>query len=368
MATFHEALKHKNRISPVLLKRAGVMAVGVGYADPGKPALGAGVIVYTHQKIVPSSINSLKSVAAKAGSSVPVRFVSSGAFKINASAPSTSKTKDIKIRSFQSRIRPVPGGVSIGKTDPVSTGTAGVIVIRKGKLYILSNNHVLIKNNSSDFSATVQPGPADAAIPGNIVGRAFQFVRLNKGGVNYQDSAIAIPKSNSLLNRRYLASSSGQLITVPGHLLSYPVGLKLIKSGRTSGFVRGTVESNNVDVRVSYGGTLGTLLFRNQSVIRGDSGAVSLPGDSGSVWLRAKDRFAAALNFAGTADGIHSISNPIGYVMSTYGLRIAIPASGGTFKAGSVKGIAPRGNHSYVQSLTKEQRNRIQIIRVKSSN
>lgn len=365
MATFQEALRHKNRISPVLLKRAGVMAVGVGYADTNKPALGASVIVYTHQKIVPSSLNSLKSVAAKAGSAVPVRFVPSGTFNVNDFAPKPKAIKRIFIRS---RIRPVPGGVSVGKTNPFSTGTGGVIVIRNGQLYILSNNHVLIKNNSSNFSATVQPGPADAAIAGNIIGKAFKFVRLIKGGVNFQDSAIAIPNSNSILNPRYLVSSSRQLITVPGHLLSYPVGLQLFKSGRTSGFVRGTVESNNVDVRVSYGGALGTLLFRNQSVIRGNSGAVSLPGDSGSVWLRASDRFAAALNFAGTANGVRSISNPIGIVMATYGLRIAIPDSSGTFKAGSIKGIAPHGNHSYVQPLTKEQRKRNRVVRVKSSN
>ncbi len=94
-----------------------------------------------------------------------------------------------------------------------------------------------------------------------------------------------------------------------------------------------------MDVRVSYGGSLGTLLFRNQSVIVVTTGPVSLPGDSGSVWLRSSDRFAAALNFAGTADGIRSISNPIGIVMSTYGLRMAIPAPGGTFKAGEIKGL-----------------------------
>ena len=68
MATFHEALKHKNRLSPVLLKRAEVMGVGVGYADPKKPTSGASVIVYTHQKIVPSGLNNLKSVASKIGS------------------------------------------------------------------------------------------------------------------------------------------------------------------------------------------------------------------------------------------------------------------------------------------------------------
>ena len=63
-----------------------------------------------------------------------------------------------------------------------------------------------------------------------------------------------------------------------------------------------------------------------------NSGPVSLPGDSGSVWLRSSDRYAVALNFAGPADGSRSISNPIGVVMSSYGVRTAIPAAGGTFR------------------------------------
>ncbi|UKS30354.1 S1 family peptidase [Paenibacillus sp. HWE-109] len=364
MATFHEALKHKNRISPVLLKRAEVTAVGVGYADPNKPALGAGVIVYTHQKIVPSSMNSLKGTLAKAGSAVPIRFVHAGKFNSHAQS---AKPKGAKAKLFTSRVRPVPGGVSIGRVNPAATGTAGLIVIKNNQLYVLSNNHVLIRDNSTSFTSTLQPGPADGGVASrDTIGRAFQFVRLIPGGVNFQDSAIAIPNANSLLNPRYQISSSGQLITVPGHLLSYPVGLQVMKSGRTTGFVRGTVEANNVDIRVSYGGTLGDLLFRNQSVIRGNNGPVSLPGDSGSVWLRASDRFAAALNFAGTPDGVRSISNPIGLVMSTYGLRVAIPAAGQSYKGGLIRGAAPIGNHAYVQPLTQQQRKRIRAILVKS--
>ncbi|WP_246362074.1 S1 family peptidase [Paenibacillus alba] len=364
MATFQEALKQKNRISPVLLKRAGVTAVGVGYADPQKPALGAGVIVYTHQKIIPSSLTSLKGVLTKAGTSVPVRFVHAGKFNAHASS---SNAKGSKATSFTGRVRPVPGGVSVGKLNPDATGTAGLIVIKNNQLYVLSNNHVLINNNSSAFSATVQPGAADGGTGSrDTIGRAFQFVRLVPGGVNFQDSAIALPNSNSLLNPRYQISSSGQLITVPGHLLSYPVGLQVMKSGRTTGFVRGTVEANNADIRVSYGGTLGTLLFRNQSIILGNNGPVSLPGDSGSVWLRASDRFAAALNFAGTADGKRSISNPIGIIMSTYGIRVAIPAANNTVRSGSIRGIAPIGNHAYVQPLTEQQRKRMRAVYVKA--
>ncbi|WP_246294454.1 S1 family peptidase [Paenibacillus planticolens] len=364
MATFHEALKHKNRISPVLLGRSGVTAVGVGYADPNKPALGAGVIVYTHQKFAPSSLNTLKGMLAKAGNAVPVRFVHAGKFRSHAQR---SKPRGTKAALFTSRIRPVPGGVSIGRVNPDATGTAGLIVIRNNQLYVLSNNHVLIRDNSTSFSSTLQPGPADGGIASkDTIGRAFQFVRLVPGGVNFQDSAIAIPNANSLLNPRYLLSASGQLITVPGHLLSYPVGLKVMKSGRTTGFVKGTVEANNVDIRVSYGGALGNQLFRNQSIIRGDSGPVSLPGDSGSVWLRASDRFAAALNFAGSSDGMRSISNPIGLVMSTYNLRVALPAAGNTFKGGLVRGKAPAGNHAFVQPLTEQQRKRIRAILVRS--
>ncbi|MFC5450255.1 chymotrypsin family serine protease [Paenibacillus aestuarii] len=364
MATFYEALKHKNRLSPTLLKRAEVMAVGVGYADPSNPSRGAGVIVYTHKKVTPSHLTNLKASLVKAGTTVPVRFISAGKFTNHVAKP---KPKAYRLKQiFRNRIRPVPGGVSIGKPDPFSTGTAGVIVIKNNQLFILSNNHVLIKNNSTAFSATVQPGPADAPIAGNTVGRAFQFVPLRPGQVNFQDSAIALPTSNSLLNPRYLISAF-QLVTVPGHLLSYPVGLQVMKTGRTSGFVRGTVEANNVDVNVTYGGSLGTLLFRNQSVIVGNNGtAVSQPGDSGSVWLRASDRFAAALNFAGSSDGRRSISNPLGLVMSTYGLRIAIPAAGGGFTSGAIKGAAPRGNYSYVQPLTPTQRARTRAILVKS--
>ncbi|WP_241243018.1 S1 family peptidase [Paenibacillus whitsoniae] len=365
MATFHEALRHKKRIAHTLLKRPEVTAIGVGYVDPHKPALGASVIVYTQKKIVPSSMNGLRTVATQAGASsaVPVRFVASGTFKCHALL---THPKIFKPATFRSRIRPVPGGVSVGKANPAATGTAGLIVTKNNQLYVLSNNHVLIKDNSPLYSATLQPGPADGGtLASDQLGRAYQFVPLQNNAVNYQDSAIAVA-SNQLLNPRYQVTSSGSLITVPGHVLSYSVGAQLVKSGRTTGFVRGTVEANHVDVRVSYGGRLGTLLFRNQSVIRGNNGPVSLPGDSGSVWLRASDRYAAALNFAGTPDGTRSISNPIALIMSTYGIRVAVPVAGG-FKAGGVRSTAVPRDASAVQPLSQIQKKRVRAQFVRST-
>jgi len=369
MANFHEALKHKNRLSPVLLKRAEVMAVGVGYADPNKPAAGACVIVYTKKNIAAARMTSLKLTVTRAtgagtGAGVPMRFVSAGTFHGHG-APK-AKT-GVKPTVYGNRIRPVPGGVSIGKPDPAATGTAGLIVIKNNQLYILSNNHVLIKNNSTAYAETLQPGPADGGRSGvDRVGRAYEFVRLRTDTANVVDAAIALPLSNGTLNPRYLINRNGARITVPGHLLSYRVGERFMKFGRTTEFVTGVVEANNVDVRVDYGGALGTLLFRNQSVIRGTV-PVSLPGDSGSVWLRSSDRYAAALNFAGTVDGLRSISNPIAAVMSIFGLRVAIPAPAGKSAAGAVKGAAPQGNHAYVQPLTARQRARLRLLRVNVS-
>jgi hypothetical protein len=113
-----------------------------------------------------------------------------------------------------------------------------------------------------------------------------------------------------------LVSSTGQLITPRGHLLSYSVGDRFFKSGRTTVLVFGTVESIGMQVNVGPYPEFGnaTLQFRNQTVIKG-SNNIALPGDSGSVWMSG--RFAAALNFTG--GGTRSISTLIASVLNTFG-------------------------------------------------
>jgi hypothetical protein len=92
------------------------------------------------------------------------------------------------------------------------------------------------------------------------------------------------------------------------YLNTYRLGERFKKVGRTTGFVTGTVESVNTDIQVDYGtfGGLGTINFKNEIVVVGTK-PVSLPGDSGSVWLTASDNYAAALNFAAPASGLRSI-------------------------------------------------------------
>lgn len=366
MATFYEALRQNDRLFP-LLRRPGITGTGVGYADPDNPARGAGIIVYTSKNAATTEIS--KSIGKMIGASIPVRFITAGPFKPHATADSKKMARHMKapvkrVRPtfFRSRIRPVPGGTSIGREN-AGTGTCGLIVIRNGQLFILSNNHVLITANR--FGANIiQPGGADGGRPvTDRVGTSVQFVPFNLNGPNFMDAAIAQPFFNSLLDPRYLVSSTGQFVIPRGHLLSYSVGDRFFKSGRTTGLVLGTVESIGMQVNVGPYRELGnaTLQFRNQTVLTAPNN-IALPGDSGSVWMRGG--FAAALNFTG--GGTRSISTPIASVMNTFGLRVAIPAGTGGFKAGGVTGAAPKGNYAYVRPLTEGQRKQLRIIRAAS--
>ncbi|MVP01064.1 hypothetical protein [Paenibacillus lutrae] len=369
MANFYETMRLKNQLSPTLLRKPGIYGVGVGYADPDKPDRGAAIIVYSHPNVKPAEIRS--TMLQKAGVSFPFRLINTDPFKPHSKVQSGSVSrrraaprKRVKAEFFRSRLRPVPGGVSIGRiTGSLGiTGTGGLITIRNGQLYVLSNNHVIVAANR--FAANIlQPGPLDGGQASDRIGVSVRFVPFRIGGVNFMDAAIAQPITNSLLNPRYLINS-GRLITLRGHLLSYRVGASFVKSGRTTGFVSGVVESIGTDQLVGPYREVGnaTLLFRNQTVVVGSS-PVSQGGDSGSVWI-TRDGFAAALNFAGS--GNRSISTPIASVLSTFGLRVAAPAPGGTFKAGGSKGAAPQGNHAYVRPLPEAVRKQIRPVSTKA--
>ncbi|MDD9265508.1 hypothetical protein ACFPES_00535 [Paenibacillus sp. GCM10023248] len=387
MATMYQAFLQKNKISMKLLSRPEIVGVGIGYANPERPDCGAAIIIYTRKNIAATEVKQM--VTKIMGTSIPVRIIASGQFRTGAASTMKRKLKlvrkinrnpagakkKVSQRSqiiFRQRIRPVPAGVSIGYLAAPkhgSVGTAGLIVVTtNGKPYILSNNHVLVRANK--FSVGLyQPAPFENGQfkPGDFIGRPFLFVPLRLNQVNFMDAAIAKPVSDNLLNPRYLIGgvrNHPNLIVVPGHLLSPQLGATLVKSGRTTGFVTGIIQAIGVSAKIS-GYDIGnvenaTLQFDNQITISGTN--IDRSGDSGGVWLRKSDHFAAALNFAGTSDGSISTSTPIATVMNTFGLRVAAPGGASGFKQGSIKGAAPKGNYSYIQPLSAEERKQIKVI------
>ncbi|TCW39288.1 hypothetical protein EDC32_102535 [Laceyella sacchari] len=363
MATFFEATSQKNKLSKLVLSHSEVHGIGVGYANPRKPSQGAGTIVYVERNISSKRLATLKATMERTvgtASNVPIRFIKSGGFytdKLVAAQP-----------IYQTRLRPVPGGVSVG-TATAGTGTAGVITVNypnPSRLYVLSNAHVLNPTNDTSFHEVIQPGRSDGGQPGtDRIGRTYQSVIISTTSVNYLDASIAIADQNSLLDPRYLLGNTGQRIVLSGHFVSYPVGLRLRKTGRTSGYGTGTVESINATTRIQYPFGIGT--FENQTIVQGD-GVVGGPGDSGSVWIgrgfNGSD-YAAAVHYSSTSNMTRSLCFPIQYAMQTFGLRIAIPAtSSARPEAGSLK-VAPRKSFAYTQPLTQRELEQINVVRAK---
>lgn len=348
MATFAAAYAAKQRMSRSMLKHTKVHGIGIGYLDPKRTHKGAAVIVYADALSAASlGIASVQS-AWVGGKSVPVPVRVVRTQKIRSHA------------NYRGRIRPVPAGYSIGTS--AASGTLGLIVTNfpgATQRYIFSNNHVLTSpTNTLNGAATLQPGAADNGRPViDRVGRLSRIVQLRRNQDNLMDAALSLPVRNSILNPRYATVG-----VVPGHVTSYRVGERFKKVGRTTGLRNGTVDSVHTDIQVDYGGTLGVLTFRNQTVITGTS-PVSLPGDSGSVWLRRADNYAAAVNYAGNDTGLLSVAFPVDSFMRRFRTRVAQPGG-----AGRVKRVnTGNRNPAYARRLTDKELSSVKVLPVRRS-
>jgi hypothetical protein len=96
----------------------------------------------------------------------------------------------------------------------------------------------------------------------------------------------------------------------PRPVLTHKIGDRVQKSGRTTGHMIGKVVGINATSHIGYG--QGTARFTGQTICVGDSGDMSLPGDSGSLVLDMERR-PYGLLFAG--GGGQTIINTIKDVM-----------------------------------------------------
>lgn len=347
MATFYEAYRAKEFLSKRMLKRKGIVGIGVGYADPKHPNKGAGINVYT-DKIGPAAkrrlLNALNAAISIKKTPVPMRLITTGPAFATA-APSAGA---ITQAEYRRRVRPVPAGYSVSGLNG-GAGTAGLIVSRDGQLFLASNNHVLSIDNFHT-TPTVQPGQADGGTVANDhIGRLHEFVPLRRVGNNYLDAATSLPRNNRLLDPRYGVDRR----TVQGVLLP-SVGSRVFSESRTSGRRPGVVESVNTDILVRYGDPyrdlLGTIQFRNQTIIRGHFAE----GDSGVVWLQDTSfggTQAVAMSFAGFNLGTRSISFPMSWFNQAFRTQVAQPGG----RTAHIRKINVRGNYKYAQPLTKKR-------------
>jgi hypothetical protein len=228
-------------------------------------------------------------------------------------------------------------------------GTLGSLVEdAEHNQFILSNNHVLAESDQGKIGDTIdQPGLIDDACrplsqQGSTVrpaGTLRYYVPLATNQSNV-DAALgaaapgAVNPDGSILQLGPAGPGIGAPLSAAppvagtGESLNSANlnGLRVVKSGRTTGLTCSTVESINLAVKVDYYKDCAetqpyyTKTFTGQIGIGGDSFSDS--GDSGSLVLDAANAQPVGLFFAGGTDGDGnglSVANPISNVLTELG-------------------------------------------------
>lgn len=214
--------------------------------------------------------------------------------------------------------KPLQSGFSVGHVRSTA-GTLGAIVKRGGKLYLLSNSHVLARSGSAALGdPIVYPGPADGGkVPANLVARLSDFSRFDTSGtlVNRVDAALAEVERSRLEGIEFDIDKA----TAPFATIAPQRGMHVAKAGRTTGKTRGEVIDVNFRFVLEYSGLAGKVGFIDQVLCTrytdaGDSGAIVVDADSGKI---------VGLHFAGAEGG--SVFNPIRPVMSALKFNFVAP-------------------------------------------
>ncbi|HUI08271.1 MAG TPA: hypothetical protein VL486_14825 [Verrucomicrobiae bacterium] len=220
--------------------------------------------------------------------------------------------------------RPIQLGTSGGNIRDQSyayccSGTLGALVEdRKGRLYILSNNHVLARTNRGQKGNPItQPGLVDAncslsdsdAVATLTRRKALHF---DRDQWNVVDCALAQILPGQV-------DTNGNILGI-GILNAQPVaatvGLAVKKSGRTSGVTQGVVAAVDVSILVDYDrvcglGTRVALFVHQIRITPGGFGDFSEGGDSGSLVVEDVDSCPRPVGLLFAGGNSDTFANPI---------------------------------------------------------
>ena len=248
--------------------------------------------------VIPSSGNATAADASQREQTIKVEVVVCG---------------DVNISSFAGRRRPAKGGNSCGNPRRKAAGTLGMAFQMDGKVYILSNWHVLYGNGGATGDPIVQQGRLDGGrVPGDII------AHNNKGWLDtHRDAAIASVRKpwNS-----FVASGTRCYGALPGFNTAKN-NINVKKCGRTTRATNGVVRSTNATVRI-HGYPNSSRVFHDQIQLT----KMSAKGDSGSVILEQQGNRIVGLLFSDSnsstfANKIERIFN-IGGGSTAYGVDI----------------------------------------------
>ena len=310
MASLEEIRAVLPQVRTGLLERSNVVATGIGYKVSGGRVTDELAIICSVS--VKQSLQSLarKDVVPSTIDSIHTDVHPTGVISV--------------LQNPRERMRPALAGVSLGHRL-ITAGTLGCLVQKNGRVYVLSNNHVMANsNNASRGDSILQPGPADGGLhPQDQLAALSEFVPIV-----YEQNATVCPIAAATVRVLNLAAaaigSSTRLKAVSiapvenrvdcaiaelrspsdgsaevlglgqiSGVAEGALGMGVRKSGRTTGVTGGTIQQVDVSVRVNFGSGL-TALFVDQLM----AGGMSQGGDSGSAVLDERNNIVGLL-FAG---------------------------------------------------------------------
>jgi hypothetical protein len=219
---------------------------------------------------------------------------------------------------------PLQPGISIGNQKRQTTGTLGPIVrdLNNQNLCLLSNWHVLCGGPEARANDEItQPGPMDFN-NGPTVALLERWLKLGE----QFDAALARLAPGSHAN--------GQLFDTiyrPSATKAPTLGMRLVKSGAVSGVTHAKIDGVSGSYWLDYtqfgDGPQWMQGFRLIPDPASPTPAVSLPGDSGSLWVDGADGAAVGLHFAGEDDvsplNNYALAHPIEEVFARLNVALS---------------------------------------------
>jgi hypothetical protein len=298
-----------------------VVGVGMGYVDeqpgqpsaePAAPAINLYVVEAMSEERARRVLAEQMGAEAAQDEQVPMNVFVTG---------------EIEAQPHRFRIRPAPGGVSVGHVR-ITAGTLGCLARgrsgdRTRRRLILSNNHVLANSNAARFGdSIVQPGPADGGVsPADRIAILERFVPLDfSGAANLVDCATGWAWPDRVqVGQVFVRNGLRRIFRTGATPIPCQRELLVGKSGRTTQLTQGRIVDCNATIRVRYGAR--TALFRDQISIRGLSTLFSSSGDSGSlIWSWDPSRAPVGLLFAGGES--FTFANKIQHVLDALDIRL----------------------------------------------
>jgi hypothetical protein len=221
---------------------------------------------------------------------------------------------------------PLQPGASVGNLQQDFSGTLGGFVVDSatGRRGILSNWHVLCGTHAAKVDDDIiQPGPQHLqARPQRPIGKLKRWTDLAEG----LDAAYA--ELNDGLN---VDLAPFQLTEPIGGVAAPTVGMRVRKVGAKSLLTHAVIDGVEGAYRLNYvrHGDVGdrfmdALLLVVDPAHRDDN--LSMPGDSGALWVEVATNRAVALHFAGERNtgplAEKSIAHPLPRVLQRLGLEM----------------------------------------------